>query len=190
MRIVGGRLRGRVLNAPDTREIRPTSDRLRETLFDVLAHRYPDKLAGARVVDLFAGSGALGLEAISRGAGFALFVDTGAEARGLIRSNVEALALGGLTRVWRADATKLGRAPAGPAFDLALLDPPYKQGLAAPALAALVAGKWLAQSALAVVEEHAKVEIEAPAGLSLIDERIYGDTKLAFYGFGDLDPGA
>ena len=181
MRIVGGRLRGRTLNAPASREIRPTSDRLREALFDILAHRYPGILEGARVVDLFAGSGALSFEALSRGAGFALFVDSGAEARALLRGNVEALALGGVTRIWRADATKLGRAPAGPPFDLAFLDPPYGQGLAGPALASLKAGGWLGPDALVVVEENAKAEIAAPEGLSLADERTYGDTKLAFF---------
>jgi len=188
MRVVGGRLRGRALNAPASRDIRPTSDRLRESLFDVLTHRYPDRLEGARVVDLFAGSGALGIEAISRGAAFALFVDTGAEARALIRGNVEALALGGVTRIWRADASKLGRAPAGPAFDMAFLDPPYNQGLASPALAALVVGGWLSKGGLAVVEEHAKAEVAAPEGLALIDERVYSDTKLAFYALSNLDP--
>jgi len=189
MRVVGGRLSGRALNAPASRDIRPTSDRLRESLFDVLAHRYPDSLEGARVLDLFAGSGALGIEAISRGAAFALFVDTGAEARALIRGNVEELALGGVTRIWRADAIRLGHAPAGPPFGLAFLDPPYNQGLASPALAALVAGGWLAPGALAVVEEHARADIAAPEGLALLDERVYGDTKLAFYVVGNLDPG-
>jgi len=181
MRVVGGKLRGRALSAPASRAIRPTSDRLRETIFDILASRYPERLEGARVVDLFAGSGALGVEAISRGAAFALFVDNGTEARALLRGNVEALALGGVTRIWRADATKLGRAPAGPPFDLAFLDPPYGQGLAAPALAGLVSGGWLGPSALVVVEESAKAEIAAPEGLGLLDERAYGDTKLAFF---------
>ena len=181
MRIVGGRLRGRGLQAPASRAIRPTSDRLREAMFDILAHRHAGLIEGARVVDLFAGSGALGFEALSRGAQFALFVDSGAEARALLRGNVEALALGGVTRIWRADATKLGRAPAGPPFDLAFLDPPYGQGLAAPALASLKTGSWLGLDALAVVEESAKVEIAAPEGLSLADERTYGDTKLAFF---------
>ena len=187
MRIVGGRLRGRALNAPASRDIRPTSDRLRESLFDVLAHRYAGRLEGARVLDLFAGTGALGLEALSRGAAFALFVDTGAEARALIRGHVEALGLGGVTRLWRADASRLGPAPAGPPFDLAFLDPPYNQGLASPALAALVAGGWLGARAMAVVEEHAKAEIAAPPGLPLLDERVYGDTKLSFYGGDNLD---
>src|SRR5271170_4894204 len=145
MRIVGGRLRGRVLQAPASRAIRPTSERLRESIFDILTHRFAGAVEGARVVDLFAGSGALGFEALSRGAEFALFVDNGAEARALLRANVEALALGGVTRIWRADATKLGSAPAGGPFALAFLDPPYGQGLAHPALASLADGGWLSR---------------------------------------------
>ena len=180
MRIVGGRLRGRLLRAPASRAIRPTSERLRESIFDILWHRHPDLLEGARVVDLFAGSGALGLEALSRGARFALFVDDSAEARALLRGNVEALGLGGVTRIWRADATKLGKAPAGPPFTLAFLDPPYGKDLAGPALAALAAGGWLAQDALCVAEEAAKAEIAAPDGFAIEDERIYGDTKIVF----------
>src|SRR5271157_542810 len=140
MRIVGGRLRGRGLAAPGSRAIRPTSERLRESIFDILEHRYPGHVEGARVVDLFAGSGALAIEALSRGARFALFVDNSAEARALIRENVEALGLGGVTRVWRADATRLGAAPAGGPFGLAFLDPPYGQNLVGPALASLVEG--------------------------------------------------
>ena len=162
MRIVGGRLKGRTLLTPSSRAIRPTSERLRESIFDILEHRFPGQIEGARVVDLFAGTGALAIEALSRGARFALFVDNGAEARALLRANVEALALGGVTRIWRADATKLGSAPAGGPFALAFLDPPYGQGLAAPALASLVEGGWLEPNALCVVEEAAKAEIAAP----------------------------
>jgi 16S rRNA (guanine966-N2)-methyltransferase len=180
MRIVAGRLRGRVLNAPASRAIRPTSERLRESIFDILAHRYSDLLEGARVVDLFAGSGALGFEALSRGASFALFVDDGAEARALLRGNVEAFGLGGVTRIWRADATKLGKAPAGAPFTLAFLDPPYGKGFAGPALAALAAGRWLAEGALCVVEESAKTDIGASEGFGVEDERVYGDTKVMF----------
>jgi 16S rRNA (guanine966-N2)-methyltransferase len=182
MRIVGGRLRGRVLHAPDSRAIRPTSERLRESIFDILVHRH-GAVEGARVVDLFAGSGALAIEALSRGADFALFVDNGAEARALLRANVEALALGGVTRIWRADATRLGKAPAGAPFTLAFLDPPYDKGLAEPALAALVAGGWLAPGALVVVEEGAKAEIVAPEEFGVEDERTYGDTKIVFLRF-------
>jgi 16S rRNA (guanine966-N2)-methyltransferase len=180
MRIVGGRLRGRVLNALASRAIRPTSERLRESIFDILAHRYVDALDGARVVDLFAGSGALGFEALSRGASFALFVDDGAEARALLRGNVEALALGGVTRIWRADATRLGRAPAGAPFTLAFLDPPYGKGLTGPALAALAVGGWLAEGAICVVEEATKAEQVAAEGFKLTDERTYGDTRIVF----------
>src|SRR6202789_2589509 len=153
MRIVGGRLKGRALLAPPSRAIRPTSERLRESIFDILEHRFPGQIEGARVVDLFAGTGALAIEALSRGAKAALFVDNGAEARALLRANVEAFALGGVTRIWRADATLLGKAPAGPPFTLAFLDPPYEKGLAGPALTGLVEGGWLASGALVVVEE-------------------------------------
>jgi 16S rRNA (guanine966-N2)-methyltransferase len=181
MRIVGGRLKGRTLVTPSSRAIRPTSERLRESIFDILEHRFQGQIEGARVVDLFAGTGALAIEALSRGARFALFVDNGAEARALLRANVEALALGGVTRIWRADAAKLGSAPAGGPFALAFLDPPYGEGLAGPALASLVEGGWLESNALCVVEEAAKVEVVAPEGLALIDERTYGDTKIAIF---------
>ncbi len=177
MRIVGGRLRGRVLKAPASRAIRPTSERLREAIFDILAHAYGGPVEGARAIDLFAGSGALGLEALSRGAEFALFVDNGAEARALLRANIEALGLGGAARVWRADATRLGKAPA--AYSLAFLDPPYGKDLARPALTALSEGGWLAKGAIVVVEEDARARVEPPGALSLAEERVYGDTKIA-----------
>ena len=181
MRIVGGRLKGRVLAAPSSRAIRPTSERLRESIFDILEHRFPGHIEGARVVDLFAGSGALTIEALSRGARFALFIDNGAEARALIRANVEAFALGGVTRIWRADATRLGSAPAAGPFGLAFLDPPYGQGLAGPALGSLIEGGWLEPDALCLVEESAEAEIAAPAGLTAVDERVYGDTKIRIF---------
>jgi 16S rRNA (guanine966-N2)-methyltransferase len=181
MRIVGGRFKGRLLKTPSSRAIRPTSERLRESIFDILEHRFPGHIEGARVVDLFAGSGALAVEALSRGARFALFIDNGAEARALLRANVEGLALGGVTRIWRADATRLGSAPAGGPFELAFLDPPYGQGLAAPALASLVDGGWLKPDALCVVEEAAKTDVGAPAGLAPVDERVYGDTRITIF---------
>ena len=185
MRIVGGRLRGRLLEAPASRAIRPTSERLRELIFDILIHRHAGVVEGARVVDLFAGSGALGIEALSRGAKFALFVDNGPEARALLRANVEVFALGGVTRIWRADATLLGKAPAGPPFTLAFLDPPYDKGLAGPALTGLVEGGWLASGALVVIEELAEAEIGAPTALRIVDERVYGETKVVFLAYGD-----
>src|SRR6185503_13969164 len=140
MRIVGGRLRGRGLAGPKSQAIRPTADRLRETLFNVLAHAHGDPVTGARVLDLFAGTGALGLEALSRGAQFALFVDDGAEARALMRENVAALGLGGVTKIFRRDATRLGAAHPLEPFTLVFLDPPYGQGLAEQALASARAG--------------------------------------------------
>jgi 16S rRNA (guanine966-N2)-methyltransferase len=181
MRVVGGRLKGRALAAPTSRAIRPTSDRLRESIFDILEHRFPGHIEGARVVDLFAGSGALAIEALSRGARFALFVDNGAEARAILRANVEAFSLGGVTRIWRADATRLGDAPAGGPFALAFLDPPYRQGLAGPALASLIEGGWLEADALCVVEEAAKAEVAAPDGFERVDERTYGDSRIAIF---------
>ena len=184
MRIIAGRFKGRALKPPETREIRPTADRLRELIFDILVHRYPDALAGGRVIDLFAGTGALGLEAISRGARTALFVDSGAAARALLRENIEALALGGVTRIWRADATKLGKAPATGPFTLAFLDPPYEQDLAGPALESLARGGWLSSGALVVVEEAAKAEIVAPAEFERVDERDYGDTRVTLFLYG------
>jgi 16S rRNA (guanine966-N2)-methyltransferase len=179
MRIVGGSLKGRVLAAPASRAVRPTSERLRESIFDILLHRYPGSVEGRRAVDLFAGSGALGIEALSRGARNALFIDNGTEARAILRANVETLGLGGVTRIWRADATRLGKAPAVGPFGLAFLDPPYGKHLARPALASLVEGGWLEPDALCVVEEAAKALIVAPDGLAVVDERIYGDTQIA-----------
>src|SRR6201992_1719097 len=137
MRVVGGRLKGRNLASPSSRDIRPTADRLRESLFNILIHAYDDPIADARVLDLFAGTGALGIEAISRGAAFTLFVDDGAEARALIRQNVDALRLGMIPRVFRRDATRLGAAHPVEPFGLVFLDPPYRKGLTLPALAAL-----------------------------------------------------
>jgi 16S rRNA (guanine966-N2)-methyltransferase len=178
MRIVGGAMRGRALKAPQSRSIRPTSDRLRESIFDILAHAYDDPARGARVVDLFAGTGALGLEALSRGAERALFVDDGAEARALLRANIEALGLGGVTRIFRRDATKLGAAPPGERFTLAFLDPPYGRDLATHTLRALVDGGWLEAGAVVVVEEAAEAPLTLPEELAETDRRRYGDTQI------------
>ena len=149
-----GRLKGRNLASPSSRDIRPTADRLRESLFNILMHAYDDPIADARVLDLFAGTGALGIEAVSRGAKFTLFVDNGAEARALLRNNVEALGLGGVTKVYRRDATNLGPAHPMEPFSLVFLDPPYRMKLAEKALASLRDGGWLTPGALLVVEEQ------------------------------------
>ena len=180
MRIVGGRFGGRTLLGPTADGLRPTSDRLRESLFSIVEHGWADPVRGARVIDLFSGTGALALEALSRGARFALMVDDGAQARALMRANVEALGVGGETRIFRRDASKLGPAPAGDPFDVAFLDPPYGQALAEPCLAALRAGRWLKPQALVVVEEAAGAPFVAPDGFIAAETRAFGDTVLHF----------
>lgn len=155
MRIVGGQFRGRAIVAPKGRSTRPTTDRTRENLFNVLEHAdWAPPIAGARVVDLYAGSGALGLEAMSRGAGFCLFVEMAAEARGAIRENIDTLQLFGTTRLHRRDATALGEKPSnlGAPFNLVFLDPPYGLGLGEKTLARLVEGGWVTGDACAVLE--------------------------------------
>jgi len=183
MRVVGGRLRGRALAGPKSKTIRPTADRLRESLFNILLHAYGDPISGARALDLFAGTGALGIEAASRGAAFTLFVDDGAEARALIRENVAALGLGGVTRIFRRDATKLGPAHPLEPFALAFLDPPYGQNLAQEALASARAGGWFSPEALIVVEEAAQARFAAPEGFTELERRAYDDTELIFLRF-------
>jgi 16S rRNA (guanine966-N2)-methyltransferase len=180
VRIVGGRFRGRALLGPRSDAIRPTSDRLRETIFNVLAHAYGDPVAGARVLDLFAGTGALGLEALSRGAAFALFVDESAEARGVIRANVEALGVGGATRLFRRDATRMGRAAPNEPFSLVFCDPPYGKGLGPRALQSCAEGGWLEPGALVVVEEAQGAEVALPEGFTEIERRAYGETEVVF----------
>ena len=180
MRVVGGRLRGRALAAPKSQTIRPSADRLRESLFNILAHAYGDPVTGARVLDLFAGSGALGIEALSRGAAFTLFIDESVEARALLRENVAALGLGGVSRIFRRDATKLGAVHPLAPFSLVFLDPPYGQGLAQKALASARAGEWFEPDALIVVEEAAKAEFAAGEGFTEVERRHYNDTVLTF----------
>src|ERR1700693_5939927 len=177
MRVVGGRLKGRNLASPASRDIRPTADRLRESLFNILVHAYDDPLSGARVLDLVAGTGALGIEAISRGAVFALFVDNGAEARALLRNNVEALGLGGVTKVYRRDAGNLGPAHPMEPFSLVFLDPPYAKQLAEKALASLRDGGWLTPGALLVVEEAKVAAFAPPDGFEELERRAYDDTE-------------
>jgi 16S rRNA (guanine966-N2)-methyltransferase len=179
MRIVGGRFRGRPLATPSSDAIRPTSDRLRERIFNILAHGFDDPVEGARVIDLFAGTGAMGFEAMSRGAAFALLVDDSATARGLIRENIERLGLGGSTRLFRRDATRLGTAGPNGAFSLLFCDPPYGRELAAPALLSAAQGGWLEPGALAVVEERAGA-FAVPQGFEEIERRQAGDTEITF----------
>jgi len=178
MRIVGGEFRGRPLAAPRSDAIRPTTDRTREAVFNVLAHRFADRLEGARVLDLFAGTGALGLEALSRGASFCVFIEESAEGRGLIRTNVEAFGLTGRTKVFRRDATRIGDIGTLQPFNLVFADPPYGRGFGDKALASIRAGGWLQPRALCVVEEAASASFEPGDGFSIIEAREYGDTVI------------
>jgi len=177
MRIVGGALKGRVLKGPSSSATRPTSDRLRESLFNVLAHAYGDPCEGARVLDLFAGTGALALEAVSRGARFALMVEEATPARGVIRENVEALGLTGVTRIFRRDATRLGPLGPGEAYSLVFCDPPYGKGLAEAALTSALAGGWLTPQALLVVEERTGA-FAPPEGFRELERRPYDESEL------------
>lgn len=183
MRIVSGAHRGRSIVAPKGQATRPTADRAREAVFNILAHaEFAPDLDGARVIDLFSGSGALGLEALSRGAAFCLFVETDAAARGAIGENLETLGLFGAARVHRRDATALGARPAadGPPFDLAFLDPPYARGLGEKALASLLDGNWLTDDALAVFERGAEEPAISLPGFEIVDERPYGAAQVLF----------
>jgi 16S rRNA (guanine966-N2)-methyltransferase len=180
MRVVGGHLRSRPIAGPKSDGLRPTADRLRESLFNILAHAYGDPVSGARVLDLFAGTGALGIEALSRGAAYALFVDDGVEARALLRGNTESLGLGGTSRIFRRDATKLGPVYPLEPFMLCFLDPPYRNGLAEKALVSAREGGWLTKDALAVVEEAADAKFLAPEGYEELERRDYDDSELVF----------
>lgn len=181
MRIVAGHLRGRTLVAPEDGGTRPTSDRVREAVFNVLAHGIPGfTLEGARVLDLFAGTGAVGIEALSRGAKLCLFVEDDPQARGVIRQNVEAFGLTGITRIWRRDATNLGPANTRDCFDIAFLDPPYGKGLGERALIAARDGGWLEKCAIVVLEEHADTIVDWPPGFVVLDARQWGGTQVHF----------
>lgn len=180
MRVVGGRLRSRPIAGPKSAAVRPTADRLREALFNILIHGYGDPVTDARVLDLFAGTGALGIEAISRGAAYVLFVDEGVEARALLRDNTETLGLGGTTRIFRRDATRLGPCHPLEPFTLVFLDPPYGKGLAEKALASARSGGWLKPEALIVVEEAADAGFQAPEGFEELERRTYDDTEFVF----------
>ncbi len=176
MRIIGGKWRGQSLASPKSSSIRPTTDRTRESLFNILSHKPDIVFEGARVIDLFSGTGALGFEALSRGAEFALFIDEGAEARGLIRTNMQNFGQNGAVKIFRRDATKLGDIGTMKPFTLAFLDPPYEKNLGEKALQSLHQGGWLQKNAFVVFEESAKVEVEIPSCYRFCDERSYGNS--------------
>ena len=182
MRVVGGRHRGRKLVAPPGEAVRPTSDRAREALFNILSHgdfaAAGLPFADENVLDAFAGTGAFGIEALSRGAARAAFIETDRAALGVLRRNLAALDEEDAADIIAGDATRPPRAPYAAA--LAFLDPPYRRGLGAPALAALAQMGWLAPRALAVVELAAKEPFSPPAGFAMLDERVYGAARLIF----------
>jgi 16S rRNA (guanine966-N2)-methyltransferase len=174
MRIIAGRFRGKQLIAPGDDSVRPTADRVRESIFDILSSRLGASFDGLRVLDLFAGTGAMGLEAMSRGASGVVFVETGAEGRGLIRDHIEAFGIAGAAKLLRRDATALGTSGTMGAFDLIFLDPPYGQGLGEKALLSAREGGWIAPEATIVLEESSAAEVALPAGFVLDDRRVYG----------------
>ena len=179
MRIVSGAHRGRTLVAPKGHSTRPTADRVRQALFNILEHAaWAPALAGAQVADLFAGSGALGLEAMSRGAASCVFVDRDSGAREAIKANVAALSLSERCEIVAADAMRL---PMRSPVDLVFLDPPYTEGLVRPALDAMLESGWLAPEALAVVEVGAREATPTAPGYTLLDERTWGAAKVVFY---------
>lgn len=180
MRVSGGKFGGRTLISPSSVRVRPTSDKLRQAIFNILAHSYGDPVHNARVLDLFAGTGALGIEALSRGAAFALFVEEAAESRALIRANIEKLLLTGVTKIFRRDASKLGPRGAFEPFSLIFCDPPYGKGFAEKAVASAREGGWLAKDALLIVEESVEAKFTTPAGFEELERRDYDDTEIVF----------
>lgn len=178
MRIVGGRYKGHSIKTPKDANIRPTTDRTRESLFNILAHNGLFEGESARVIDLFAGTGALGLEALSRGAGFALFIEVNARARGLIRENIENLSLTGSSKIFRRDAGQLGEIGTMAPFNIAFLDPPYNKGLGEKALLSLHAGGWLKTGATIILEEDKKSAVTLPEQFQETDDRAYGNTRI------------
>lgn len=181
MRIVGGEFRGRSLAVPKSNAIRPTADRTRESLFNILSHAYPEAIDATRMMDLFAGTGAVGLEGASRGCRHVLFVESSVEGRGLLWENIDALGLHGRTRMLRRDATDLGGVGNLEPFDFLFADPPYGQGLGEKAFAAAADGGWLVPGALAILEERADVVVNVPPVYVFIEERTFGDSKMHFY---------
>jgi 16S rRNA (guanine966-N2)-methyltransferase len=181
VRIVGGEFRGRSLATPKSDAIRPTSDRTRESLFNILAHAYADVLDGGRILDIFAGTGAVGIEALSRGCRSALFIENDVEGRGLIWDNIEAFGLQGRARILRRDATQIGKPGTMEPFDFVFADPPYGKGLGEKALAGAGEGGWIKPGALVILEERADVDPVLPATFQTVETRTFGDTRMHFY---------
>lgn len=181
MRIVGGEFRGRSLATPKSNAIRPTIDRTRESLFNIISHVYPEAVDGSRVLDLFAGTGAVGLEALSRGCRSALFVENGVEGRGLLWENIEQFGLHGRARILRRDATSLGTVRNIDPFHFVFADPPYGQGLGEQALLSAHKGGWIAPNALVVLEERADVTVACDLVFQPLEQRVFGETRIDFF---------
>ncbi len=177
VRVIAGSLKGRRLAVPPGEAVRPTGDRAREALFSILEHGEPE-LRGSRFLDLFAGSGAVGIEAFSRGACEVLLIDNARPALAVLRANLQKLPHAGAIRVMAADATRPGRARQS--FDIAFLDPPYRSGLALPALERLAAGDWLVPEARVIVELAVREAFTPPTGYTLEQERRYGAGRFLF----------
>ena len=187
MRVIAGTLRGRRLATPKGDGARPTSDRVREALFNMLTHAFGyETFDDVHVLDLFAGTGALGIEALSRGAASCVFVENDAGQRAVIQENIANLGLGGAARVFRRDATDLGTSTQRVAFDLVLVDPPYGKGLGEKAIASAAAGGWLAPGATVVLEEAAGAEIALPADFARLEQRVYGAMQIIFATYGSV----
>jgi len=183
MRIVGGRFRGRSLKSPASHDIRPTTDRTREALFNILAHGYAGTLDDVRVLDLFAGTGAVGFEALSRGAEFVLFVERSTEGRGLLRANMETLGVQGQCKVFRRDATAMGAVGTMQPFQLVFADPPYGRGLGERALQSVAAGGWLSPDALVILEEQNGISPRLSDSFQQLERRDFGGTTMHFFRF-------
>ena len=180
MRIVGGSLRGRRLQNPKGQLIRPTTDRNRESLFNILSHRFAEHLQG-RVLDIFAGTGALGLEALSRGAAYVVFIEKSAQGAALINEHIEAFDLSAQAKLLKRDATRHGPLDGDAPFDLIFADPPYGKGLGEKAINALVLNGWIAPGALLVLEERADALPHALSGFERLDRRNFGETEIGFF---------
>ncbi|MEP2979385.1 MAG: 16S rRNA (guanine(966)-N(2))-methyltransferase RsmD [Lentilitoribacter sp.] len=183
MRIVGGKYRGRSIVSPKTENIRPTKDRTRESIFNILEHSYSEHLEDGRVLELFAGTGAVGIEALSRGCEFVLFVEQSIEGRGLLRQNTDNLSLHGCTKIFKRDATKLGPLSKFEPFTILFADPPYGQGLGEKAIKSAVDNGWMVDQALVILEEHVDIEPDLDDRFTQIDKRPFGETNIWFYSY-------
>jgi 16S rRNA (guanine966-N2)-methyltransferase len=179
MRIVGGEFRGKPLIAPEGRDaVRPTSDRTREAMFNVLMHNYFGSLDGVRVADLFAGTGALGLEALSRGAAHATFIERARPALEVLKANIAAFKVASKCRIVTGDAVVMPPSPPGHECALVFLDPPYDKTVIVNAMASLRDHHWLAKGAILVCETRFNTDLIAPEGFTRLDERRYGKAKV------------